>query len=87
MGLGFVPWYTTVAGRRFRAAIALIDVDLEEGLVADSNGRVRATPGLGVQLEFSRQGWPGLTLSSEDALGAFLVSQEAHSATSTSMNR
>jgi hypothetical protein len=38
--LGFVPCYTNLASRRLRYRIALIELDLEEGFVGDSNGRV-----------------------------------------------
>lgn len=41
MELGFVPWHATVASRRLRRLIALIDLDLEEGSVRDGKGRVR----------------------------------------------
>ncbi|HVX12996.1 MAG TPA: hypothetical protein VHC22_17565 [Pirellulales bacterium] len=39
--LGFVPFYTTLACRRLRYIVALIDRDLEEGLVEHGVGRIQ----------------------------------------------
>jgi hypothetical protein len=44
--LGLVPYYTTLACRRLRYIMALIDLDLEEGLVEDRVVRVRRLLGL-----------------------------------------
>jgi hypothetical protein len=44
--LGLVPCYTTLACRRLRCMIVLIDIDLAEGLADDGNGRVRTLLGV-----------------------------------------
>jgi hypothetical protein len=49
--LGVVPCYTTLASRRLRYLIALIDLDLEEGLVGDGTGRVQSLFGIFPVLE------------------------------------
>jgi hypothetical protein len=56
--LGFVPYYTTLACRRLRYIIALIDLDIEEGLVEDRITSDRpADHAFDAHYEFSRWGF------------------------------
>lgn len=49
--IGFVPWYTSLACRWLRHIIALIDLDLEEGVIGSGKGKVRTLLGAWPVLE------------------------------------
>jgi hypothetical protein len=51
--IGFVPWCTSLASRRLHGVMALIELDLEEGLVEPRNGQVRTVFGVWPVLEDS----------------------------------